>query len=314
MIIVDFTKDWISAAEQLALENYREEKLAVPLLPETPNLPSLEKLTENHLGVAAVEGEELLGFLGAYGPWEPVFCTPNVRGVFTPIHAHGAQRQKRTMIYQRMYQAAADKWVAAGASSHAVSLYAHDTAAQEAFFTYGFGRRCMDLIRDLSVLPGVVPAQCSYFELPASRQQEIRHLRKALSDHLAQSPCFVCQSDEVFRIWITQRENNPPRTFVAERDGHIVAYMEVTKEGENFVVSSPDIRNICGAYCLPDYRGENVAPGLLCYITGVLRAEGFARLGVDCESFNPTALHFWSKYFAAYTHSVVRRIDEKTVG
>ena len=39
----------------------------------------------------------------------------------------------------------------------------------------------------------------------------------------------------------------------------------------------------------------------------------YVRLGVDCESMNPTALGFWSKYFDAYTHSVVRRIDENAI-
>jgi len=33
-------------------------------------------------------------------------------------------------------------------------------------------------------------------------------------------------------------------------------------------------------------------------------------LGVDFESFNPTASNFWLKYFTEYTHSVVRRIDD----
>jgi hypothetical protein len=39
----------------------------------------------------------------------------------------------------------------------------------------------------------------------------------------------------------------------------------------------------------------------------------YTRLGVDFESLNPTAYGFWLKYFDAYTHSVVRRIDEKAV-
>lgn len=42
-------------------------------------------------------------------------------------------------------------------------------------------------------------------------------------------------------------------------------------------------------------------------------AKGYTRLGVDFESLNPTAYGFWLKYFDAYTHSVVRRIDEKAV-
>jgi len=45
----------------------------------------------------------------------------------------------------------------------------------------------------------------------------------------------------------------------------------------------------------------------------VLKKDGVERLGVDFESFNPTAHAFWLKYFEAYTHSVVRRIDERAI-
>lgn len=313
MKIVELTKDWLPAAAQLAEENYEEERKAVPALPKKIKLPSLETLAANGLGVAAVEGEELLGFLGAYGPFEPVFCTRDVRGVFSPIHAHGARQENRTLICQRMYQAAAEKWVKAGASSHAISLYAHDVQAKEAFFTYSFGMRCMDLIRDLSDPEGLDSAQCEYYELPPGRQQELRPLRRALSDHLAQSPSFMCQSEADLQAWITGRENDPPRTFAAVREGRIIAYIEVTELGENFAVIGPETRNICGAYCLPECRGGNVAQGLLRHIVRTLASEGYSRLGVDCESFNPTALHFWSKYFVAYTNSVVRRIDENAI-
>lgn len=313
MKIVELTKAWLPAAARLAEENYEEERRAVPALPQDVKLPSLETLAANGLGVAAVEGEELLGFLGAYGPWEPVFCTRDVRGVFSPIHAHGARQENRTLIYQRMYQAAAEKWVKAGASSHAISLYAHDEQAKDAFYTYGFGMRCMDLIRDLSDPEGQNHAQCEYFELPIDRQQELRPMRSALSDHLAQSPSFMRQSEADCQTWIAGRETKPPRTFAAARGGKIIAYIEVTEKGENFAVNGPYTRNICGAYCLPECRGEHVAQGLLRHIFKTLASEGYSRLGVDCESFNPTALHFWSKFFTAYTHSVVRRIDENAI-
>lgn len=260
-----------------------------------------------------VEGEELLGFLGAYGPFEPVFCTRDVCGVFSPIHAHGARQENRALIYQRMYQAAAEKWVKAGAASHAISLYAHDVCAKEALFTYGFGIRCMDLIRDLSDAEGQNGTTCEYFELPSCQQQELRPLRRALSDHLAQSPNFMRQTEADVQAWITRRENDPPRTFTAVRDGKIIAYIEVTEQGENFAVNGPETRNICGAYCLPEYRGKNVAQGLLRHVVKTLATEGYSRLGVDCESFNPTALHFWSKHFTVYTNSVVRRIDENAI-
>jgi len=44
-----------------------------------------------------------------------------------------------------------------------------------------------------------------------------------------------------------------------------------------------------------------------------LKALGYTRLGVIFESFNPSGSGFWLKHFTAYTHSVVRRIDEYAI-
>jgi len=66
-----------------------------------------------------------------------------------------------------------------------------------------------------------------------------------------------------------------------------------------------------GAYCLPEHRGKGLNKQLLSMLIQKLKAKGYTRLGVDFESLNPTAYGFWPKYFNAYTHSVVRRIDEK---
>jgi GNAT superfamily N-acetyltransferase len=73
----------------------------------------------------------------------------------------------------------------------------------------------------------------------------------------------------------------------------------------------PDYRHIDGAYCLPEHRGKGVFQNLLNFAIRTLKAENYTRLGVDFESINPTAYGFWMKYFTPYTHSVVRRIDEK---
>lgn len=39
------------------------------------------------------------------------------------------------------------------------------------------------------------------------------------------------------------------------------------------------------------------------------KSEGFMYLGVDFESYNPTANRFWAKYFMEYINSVTRRIE-----
>ena len=45
------------------------------------------------------------------------------------------------------------------------------------------------------------------------------------------------------------------------------------------------------------------------FAISALKKEGYLRLGVNFESFNPAARRFWLKYFTTYTNSVVRRID-----
>lgn len=312
MKIVGFEEKWLPQAQELLWENYQEEREHIPFLPDITQWWPLGEMATNGLGVAAVEGDRLLGYLCVCNPWTPAFRTPDVTGVFSPLHAHAARKQDRVKIYRRMYQAAAEKWVEAGASSHAIALFAHDLLGQEAFYVYGFGMRCMDLMRRTEADPA--PAEgVTFMELPKDRSPELHPLRMELSRHLSKSPCFMLDPEDMKQRWLQGREEEPPRMFVAVKDGGILAYIEVGQEGENFVSNQPGILNICGAYCRPEGRGTGVAGGLLRYLSDVLHREGVPLLGVDCESINPTALGFWPKHFEVYTHSVVRRIDENVL-
>jgi len=311
MNIVDFDSKWLDQARQLIRENHLEERAMVSVLPEQRDIPPLEALADNGLGAAAEEDGKLLGFLSAYGPWQPVFCTPDTKGVFSPLHAHAVQRDNRMRIWQWLYQAAAEKWVKAGAVSHAITLYAHDERAKEALYLYGFGVRCMDLMRPMEGIGASASWQCR--ELPGDEQWRLDPLRWQLNDHLGNSPCFMFQPPWRLEAWMKGKREHPPRAFVAEMEGQIIAYAEADREGENYLSDEPGTMNICGAYCLPEYRGSGAVQGALEKMIAVFRQEGYQRLGVDCESFNPTALAFWGKYFQPYTYSVVRRIDENAI-
>ena len=84
MQIVDFSVEMMGEARALMAENYCEVREWLPVLPEKPPIPALDGLAKNGLGVAAVEGGRLLGFLGAYGPWQPVFLYPGYQGCILP--------------------------------------------------------------------------------------------------------------------------------------------------------------------------------------------------------------------------------------
>lgn len=311
MEIVEFTENYITEARRLAAENYEEERAHVPTLPGINEIPMERELTANGLGTAAVEHGRLLGFWGCVGPWEREYGSL-ASGVFTPIHAHGAVQEGRAELYRRMYQALADKLVRRGIAYHSISVYAHDTQALSGLFTYGFGMRCVDAVRDMKEVPvpGGTAGTVVFRESGQTDFPEIRKLRAGLGRHLGESPCFIMMDEDSIANWQQRKESGGVRMFTAWNGKEPVAYLEITDEGENFVTGGREVQNVCGAYCMPQYRGRGIMQMLVNYVMGVLQAEGYTKLGVDYESINPTAWGFWNKYFEAYTYSLTRRIVE----
>lgn len=312
MNIVAFEKQHIEEARAIAFANYQEEQQFVRDLPEIGGIPDLSWFAENGLGVAALEDGELVGFLGCVGPFDNAFGS-RVKGTFSPIHAHGALTEDREMTYRRMYQAAAEKWVSRGILYHAIALYAHDIQTIEALFRYGFGMRCVDAIRTMNRIHCAPVIGYTFRLLPKEEIAAIRQMRMRLSAHLGESPCFIYDSPQMVEAWIAKAELRNTQVFVAEWDGAAVAFIEVGADGENFITETPAMKNICGAFCMPQHRGTGLFANLLNFTVAQLRQEGVTLLGVDYESINPTASGAWGKFFTPYTHSVVRRIEESSL-
>lgn len=70
MNIISFEKEHIDEAKAIALVNYQEERQFVKDLPEISELPDLNELAGNGLGVAAFEQGKMVGFLCCYKPWD----------------------------------------------------------------------------------------------------------------------------------------------------------------------------------------------------------------------------------------------------
>ena len=193
MEIIDFKREYIEEASLLAMANYNEERTKVTCLPEVSRIPGLQSFADNGLGVAAFENRKMTGFLCCCSPFEHAFHTEAV-GTFSPVHAHGAVKENRAFLYRRMYQKAAEKWVEHKIVSHAVSLYAHDREGLEAFFTCGFGLRCVDAIRPMEPLSFTAPLPLTlssgirYEELGKEHQYKIRDLRRMLIEHMGKAP------------------------------------------------------------------------------------------------------------------------------
>ena len=313
MIIQDFEPRHIEEAMDIALCAYNDERTFTQELPQISSIPILKQLSENGLGVAAFEGEKMIGFLCCVEPFENAFRSTDVRGVFSPMGANGAIAENHGKIYAALYQAAAKKWVKAGAVSHSICLYGHDEQAKKQLFRYGFGMRCMDAIRSMETIDCAPCEEYEFLELFKADYAYVYPLHLALNEHYCSSPFFMNRKPNTMEEFITFSEREKERYFVAKKDGEICAYLEVSSEGETIATAGDDYRHIMGAYCLPEHRGRGVYQNLLNFVINTLKMEGYTKLGVDFESINPSGSGFWLKYFNAYTNSVVRRIDERII-
>jgi len=313
MRIEDFTAAHAERAAGIALNNYEKERVCSPALPILETVPNLAPFAENNLGVAAFEGDEMQGFLCAVGPFENTFRSTDAVGVFSPMGANGAVGGNREGIYARMYQAAGEKWARAGASSHAVCLYAHDAEAQRQFFRYGFGLRCIDAIRDIKEMDAPPCAGYEFMELAGNGIFRILQLENMLNAHMAACPSFILRRPNTAESFEEDVARCKPFVFAALKEERAVAYIGAEPGGETFIRDTPGYLHIMGAYCMPEHRGKGLSRTLLAMMMKKLKALGYTRLGVDFESINPTAYGFWPKHFDTYTHSVVRRIDEHAV-
>lgn len=329
MEIKEFDRSYMEEAKRIARSEYEEERKRLPFLPELA-IPDLSHFAENGLGVAAFEGNHMLGFLGAYAPINDAFGTTNVKGTFSPIHAHGVlsqnlfheyygsvSRYSRDRLYSILYQAAAEKWVRAGILSHAVALFEQDREGINSFFHNGFGLRCIDAVRSLEQIPESIGLNQSiddivYEELPGEEWVKLLSLNNGLIAHLGKSPTFM-PYDYLNDFAFKHKNSEDTRYFAAKTGKEYVAYIKLSDNGENYITESGNMKNISGAFCNPKYRGTGLYHNLLMFLMTVLKSEGYELLGVDFESINPTARGFWLKYFTAYTQSVVRRIDDKAV-
>ena len=310
MRIIDFSKDHIEQATQIAKQNYEEERGFVSTLPLVDRLPELTDYANNNHGIAAVDGGDLMGFFCWAAPWENHFGM--CKGTWSPIHAHGAISKNRADIYDRLYQAAAERLVSDGVFSHSVTLYEHDIEANNSFFQNGFGRRCVDAIRETTPIVANSSEDIMFRQAGKDDAEAVTDMRNKTIIHLSQSPMFMPFVNPVTTAdTIKDIESNDYQYFMALIKNQIVAYYRIQKSGETFACDDPSMMNITGAYTLPEFRGLGIAAALLSWLMDWLRENGYSRFGVDFECFNYTARKFWLKYFTAYTNGAVRRIDER---
>jgi GNAT superfamily N-acetyltransferase len=193
-----------------------------------------------------------------------------------------------------------------------VVLYEHDIEANYIFAQNGFGRRCVDAIRETTPINAPVYEGITFRQAGKEDAEFLTTAANGVGIHLRQSPMFMPASgNDTVEDTLEWLESGEYLSFIALEQARAVAYLCTKKEGENFAADDASVMNICGAYTLPEVRGKGISDGLLSWLMDWLRERGYTRCGVDYECFNPTSRKFWGKHFTPYTNGAVRRIDER---
>lgn len=256
----------------------------------------------NSLGVAALEGGRVVGFLA------PLACVLwDEPAVYIAEWGWAAADGDMVMA---LYSAAATRWMEEGRRLHAVTGWADERGLEEAWHQLGFGRVVVDAVRDLSLREATRAA------VPVRRAGpqdagDLSRLERELWEYLAAPP--VCRVhpppgglEEAARRLIDPAQP----VWVAEAGGFAVGFLSLQVEGDTpAALRSPRLVCCDGAFVVPEVRRQGVGAVLLAAALEWARGESFTGCTVDFESANPAAARFWPEAgFLAVLHSLARRV------
>ncbi len=315
-------KTHINDVVKIAEINYQKEYEKVKSLPridfgEQIRNNLLESI-KNELGVVAVEQDKVVGYMCA---WQFNEFFGKSKGVYIPIECHGALGENRLTIYASLIKEVSRFWATKEIFSHGIGIYSHDVELKEFFCVSGYGMRTMDAMvmvdQGLKQLTKMTNNETQYShiiyeEINYSELNSIFDLANKLIQHLNDAPVFFPISEHKYDDYINKIKEKKSRFLVAKNQETVIGYIELKVGGENFATYEKDTLNICGAYIEQRYRGVGIYSRLVKYAFEILESEGYIRCGVDCETINPEAYHYWKKIFTPYVYSYVRRIDERS--
>ena len=262
--IAPFAAEHLDAAGRLLAERHRAHRLAQPGLDPRYEAPEaaraeIEELlaSDGASGVAAIDGDELAGFL--LGRPRDASWGPNV---WVDAAGHAVREPE---LVRDLYAAAAERWVADGRTSHYAIVPATEAALVDAWFRLGFGHQHVHAMRETPPAgelsepsPGLVLRLASREDLDALARLDV-----ALPEHQALSPVFSrlpLPSLEETRAEYEEDFDDPRfTTYVVERDGEVVGSavacaIEVSSSHKSLALP-PGAGFLGFAAVLPEERG-----------------------------------------------------------
>lgn len=305
-----------AAAGALALEHHRSLRSSQPWLPQ-----KTRNDIDHLLGWVASQGV-LLGW-GHPGQLKAFWGGARFEdfrnlgpGVFCPDFAHGfAAGVDPFRATRHLYRGLASRWLAQGLTIHAAGTYANEAAVSEALSLTGFGRIVADLARprsDLEADLALVPqARVDVRFAGPADAQKLAEWDRGLARHIGDPPVSMPRthgrSPEQWVAWLAEPD---AVALIAERDSVPLGFIKAEDPGYDvtWAVGGPQTLAICGLWVEPTLRGGGAARALLAALVREARHRDKTLVSVDCETLNPEAWAFWSRWFVPVTWSWERRV------
>jgi GNAT superfamily N-acetyltransferase len=290
-----FSDEHLDEAARLLAARHERHRQAERLLPEATDFRQeieREWWVEGASGVAALSGDELVGYLIAsprrFGSATDTWMMVGIAG-----HAIAVDPE----LVRDLYAAAASAWAEAGHTRHAAFVPASDASLVDAWFRLCFGASGALAIRETGPEQpfdaGIQIRQGTPDDLVDAARLD-RLMTESMIPSPSFSPSTAPSATEAEEEWRDTWDDEKFEHFVAERDGRIVGHIVLYRRPPDLRVPVNSI-DLAAASTEPEARGSGVGRALTEHVLDWAYAAGIPVMVIDWRMTNLHASRFWPR-------------------
>jgi GNAT superfamily N-acetyltransferase len=212
-------------------------------------------------------------------------------GVYVPEWGHAGDAASYRILYREM----AARWVAAGRTTHAVTVFTGDTLARSCWFDMGFGSHLVDAVRRVTE-PGEQPSGVTVDRADQSDLDAVVTLEVASAGHLGSSPTFIRREPQSREALQARLDDPDSPIFVARAGGEVIGSVTACPSHDApLSIRRHAAVRIDGMFVAPTVRRVGAGRALVEAVMAWAIEQSATWVAVDYETANLEAAAFWPR-------------------